>query len=201
MKTNVKRWNSMLSLLLFMALCASVTYWTLQWKKPKQRAVAAAMVTQPMIDPSMAATLFGGDQQAVAIASNYQLMGVVASKNGAGSAAIVSVDGKPAQALRVGSDVQAGVKISEVHAAYIVLSVGGVNQRVLLPEKNTNQPASPMQQGQGQQQIQQQMQIQQQKIQQQQIQQQMHQQGQQSNSYVPPQQQPQMMQQGVEHNN
>ncbi|WP_194270604.1 type II secretion system protein N [Glaciimonas soli] len=143
-KIKVKPANTILSLLLFMALCASLTYWTLQWMKPKQRPVAAPLVVQQAIDPAAAANLFGGDLQPVAIASNYQLLGVVAAKNGTGSAAIVSVDGKPAQALRVGSDIQPGVQISEVHPDYILLSNGGVNQRVVLPQKSNNAPAAPM---------------------------------------------------------
>src|SRR5450830_1332178 len=134
MRIDAKRLAGLSSLLLFMALCASLTYWSMQWLVPKQRAVQPAAAA-PQINLSLAAEVFGSASQTMANSGNYQLMGVLAADNDADSVAIVSADGKPARALRVGVDVENGVHISEIHPTYIVLSVGGVDQRVALPEK------------------------------------------------------------------
>jgi general secretion pathway protein C len=78
--------------------------------------------------------MFGGRAANVALASNYQLKGVVMASNPADSAAIIGIDGKPAQSWNVGQQLQSGVTIKEVHASYIVLNEGGLMKRVELPE-------------------------------------------------------------------
>jgi general secretion pathway protein C len=125
------------------ALSASLAYWGLQLFKPQQRPIAAAPMA-PAPEPSLdaAKSLFGG-QSAVAVASNYQLKGVVAAGDGRDSAAIVAVDGKPAMALAVGRDVAPGVTVREIHPKYVLLSEGGVVKRIDLasdagPQNNPN---------------------------------------------------------------
>jgi general secretion pathway protein C len=103
-----------------------------------------------VIEPSAdaAATLFGGNQVAVA-ASNYQLTGVIAS--GAQGVAILVVDGQPAKAVKIGKEILPGVTVQEVHPRYVMLAEGGVPKRVELapdarPAAEMSMPAAqPMQ--------------------------------------------------------
>ncbi|CAN5368915.1 hypothetical protein BH11PSE11_BH11PSE11_35870 [soil metagenome] len=137
----MKRWPAIVSFLLFSALCASIAYWAMQFFKPVARQVAP-QAQAPKTEYSMdaAARLFGGQKAtAVAVASNYALKGVVVSRNPRDSIAILETDGKPAQAIRLGSDVMRGVKVEEVHAQYVLLSEGGVQKRVQLPQNATPQ--------------------------------------------------------------
>lgn len=127
----MKRLPIVLTLLALIALAASIAYWVLQLYKPAQRPIAASPVlaaAEPAIDA--AATLFGG-QASAAVATNYQLTGVVAA--GADSVAIIAATGQPAKAVRVGKEIMPGVLVSEVHARYVMLSDGGVMKRIDLP--------------------------------------------------------------------
>jgi general secretion pathway protein C len=139
----MKRWPVVASFVLFIALCASVTYWAMQLFKPPMRPVAAP---PPSVRPpppiEAAAGLFGGRAASVAVASNYQLKGVVVSGNAKESVAILSADGKPAQAVRMDAEVAPGVTVKEVHRQYILLSDGGVSKRVELPEEAKGQTAA-----------------------------------------------------------
>lgn len=116
------------------ALTASLAYWGLQLFKPQQRMIAAAPMA-PAPEPSIAAAqgLFGG-QVSVAVASNYVLKGVVAARNGGSdSAAIVSIDNKPATAAGVGREIAPGVVVKEVHDKYVLLADNGAVKRLDLP--------------------------------------------------------------------
>lgn len=135
----MKRWPVIASFILFIALCASAAYWAMQLFKPPLRAVAAPPPSaQPAPNLSAAAGLFGGRTN-VAVASNYQLKGVVVSGNATDSVAILATDGKPAQAVRINAEVVSGVTIKEVHRRYVLLSENGVTKRVELPEDAKNQ--------------------------------------------------------------
>ncbi|MBA5685695.1 type II secretion system protein N [Rugamonas apoptosis] len=126
----MKRLPFILTVAAVAALSASLAYWGLQLFKPQQRPIAAAPMA-PAPEPSLDAAkgLFGG-QIAVAVASNYQLKGVVAAGDGRDSAAILAVDNKPAVALAVGREVVPGVTVKEVHPKYVLLSEGGVAKRI-----------------------------------------------------------------------
>lgn len=123
----MKRLPLLLSFVALIALSASLAYWGLQLYQPQQRPLAAAAppaMPEPPIDA--AASLFGG--QAAALATNYQLTGVIAA--GRDSAAILVAEGKPPQALKVGRELAPGVRITAVHPRYVVLSEGGVLKRI-----------------------------------------------------------------------
>jgi general secretion pathway protein C len=128
----MKRLPLFVTVLAVVLLSASLAYWGLQLFKPQQRAIAA-----PPAQPAMALNidaakgLFGG-QIAVAAVSNYQLKGVVAAR-GNDSAAILSVDNKPAESVAVGKEIAPGVVVKEVHPKFVVLSEGGVIKRIDLP--------------------------------------------------------------------
>lgn len=131
----MKRWPLLVSFVLFIALCVSATYWGLQFYKPPARAVAApppAVAAPP--DPRAAVVLFGGRQGPVAVATNYQLRGVVASGTNGESVAILAADGKPPEAIRANREIQPGVIVKEVHPRYVLLQDNGVIKRVELPD-------------------------------------------------------------------
>lgn len=128
----MKRLPLIVTVLAVVLLSASLAYWGLQLFKPQQRAIAAPPPAPPMgVNLDAAKGLFGG-QVSVAAVSNYQLKGVVAAR-GEDSAAIISVDNKPAVALAVGKEVLPGVIVKEVHERHVLLSEGGVIKRVDLP--------------------------------------------------------------------
>ncbi|TCS37784.1 type II secretion system protein C (GspC) [Paucimonas lemoignei] len=128
------------SFILFIALCASVAYWGLQLFKPAERPVAPPPATaQAEVRVDAAASLFGGRPAAVAVASNYELKGVLMSGTARESAVILSADGKPAVAIPVGKEIMPGVVLKEVHPMYVVLTENGVPKRVELPESARGQ--------------------------------------------------------------
>ncbi|GAB3540825.1 hypothetical protein GCM10027343_10490 [Noviherbaspirillum agri] len=137
---NMKRLPLVASFVLFIALCASVAYWAMQLFKPPLRPVAAPpQAAQAEIRPDAAASLFGGSAQKAAVASNYQLKGIIFSGSPRNSVAILSADGKPAQAVRVDMEVAPGVIVKEVHPEYVLLSDNGATKRVELPENAKGQ--------------------------------------------------------------
>jgi general secretion pathway protein C len=128
----MKRLPLLVTVLAVAALSASLAYWGLQLFKPQQRPIAAVpMQAAPEANIDAAKGLFGG-QIAAAVASNYQLKGVVAA-NGPDSAAIIAADGKPAMAYGLGREVAPGVTVKEVHPKYVLLSDGGAVKRIDLP--------------------------------------------------------------------
>ena len=130
----MKRLPLITSFVLFIALCASSAYWAMQLFRPPQRAVAAAPRTaQPAVRLDAAASLLGGRSTA-AVASNFQLKGVVVAGDPAESVAILAANGKPPQAIRTDKEVVPGVTVKEINSRYVLLSEGGVIKRVDLPE-------------------------------------------------------------------
>jgi general secretion pathway protein C len=131
----MKRWPLVASFLLFIAVCASAAYWAMDLFQPPPRPVAAPpRVAASDVRVEDATGLFGGRAGKVAVASNYQLRGVIFSGRGPESVAILSANGKPAQAIRVNAEVLPGVTVKEVHRDHVLLSEGGVSKRVELPE-------------------------------------------------------------------
>lgn len=129
----MKRMPLIASFVLFIALCVSVAFWAMQLFNPPLRAVAAppqAGQSAPSLDA--AASLLGGRSN-TAVASNFQLKGVVVASDPAESVAILSANGKAALAIRTNRDVQPGVTLVEVHRDHVLLSEGGMIKRVDLP--------------------------------------------------------------------
>jgi general secretion pathway protein C len=121
------------SFILFVALCASVAYWGMQLFKPPVRPVAAPHEVKPEIHPEAVSMIFGGRPPSTAVASNYQLKGVVVSGTPDESVAILETMGKPPKAVAVNAEVTSGVVVKEVHPKYVILTEGGVAKRVELP--------------------------------------------------------------------
>ena len=129
----MKRWPLITSFALFIALCASAAYWAMQYFKPPMRVIAEPLqVERPAPKLDAAAALLGGRPTA-AVASNFQLTGVVVSGNPAESVALLATNGKPAKAVRTNHEVMPGVTVKEVHRDHVLLSEGGMVKRVDLP--------------------------------------------------------------------
>lgn len=127
------------SFVLFIAVCVSIAFWAMQLFKPPVRPVAPPQTAKQEISLDAAAALFGGRQAAMAVASNFQLKGVIMSGSPGESIAILSADGKPATATRVSQEVMPGVTVKEVHPHYVLLVEHGVSKRVDLPESARGQ--------------------------------------------------------------
>lgn len=131
----MKRGPLVATFVLFIAACVSAAYWAMQLFKPTLRPVAAPPQTvqyAPRLDA--AAALFGG-HQTVAVASSFQLKGVVVASNAPESVAILAAGGRPAQAVRINQEVMPGVTVKEVQQSHVMLLENGVIKRVELPEK------------------------------------------------------------------
>ena len=142
-----KRFPLLTSFVLFVALCASITYWTIYFVKPADRPLAVKAQDGPIEIPlEVAAGLFGGRAAKVAVASNFQLKGVIFAANATDGVAILGADGKPPVASRVNGEVMPGVTVKEVHRGYVLLSENGSIKRVELQEgaKNPMQFESPV---------------------------------------------------------
>ncbi|MBI5429356.1 MAG: hypothetical protein HY938_02735 [Nitrosomonadales bacterium] len=130
----MKRLPLITTFALFIALCISAAYWTMQLFKPPVRAIAAPpQASQPAPRLDAAAGLLGG-RTSFAVASNFQLKGVVVASDPAESVAILSANGKPAQAVRTHREVVPGVTVTEVQRDHVLLSEGGMVKRVELPK-------------------------------------------------------------------
>lgn len=130
----MKRLPLLMSFVMFVLLCMSLTYWGMQVIKPKVRPVNAPVNTNT-VEPGEGqwGSLFGRNPLAEAAVSNYQLKGVVVAAHALDSAAILSADGKPPQTIAVGKELSPGVTLQEVHTTHIVISEAGAIKRVDLP--------------------------------------------------------------------
>jgi Type II secretion system protein C len=129
----MKRLPLITSFVLFIALCMSAAYWSMQLFNPPLRAVAAPPSAQATPSLDAAANLLGGHAVAV-VSSNFQLTGVVMASNPADSVAILVASGKKPQAVRTNAEVMPGVTVKEVQRDHVLLSERGVIKRVDLPK-------------------------------------------------------------------
>ncbi len=131
----MKRMPLLASFLLFLLLCMSLTYWALRIFNPKSREVIAPTAVASF-EPSVGqwGGIFGRNPVAEAAPSNYQLKGVVVAKENGISSAIVIADGKAPQAIQIGRELAPGVRLQEVHEAYVVISESGAMKRIELPQ-------------------------------------------------------------------
>lgn len=129
----MQRAPTLIAFLLFLALCASLSYWLLQWMAPAPRPVAALPPATRALPPlAAAANLFGGRAQAAAL-GNVQLKGIIRSGSPEGSVAIIALEGKPARALRANAEVASGLTVKAINAHSVVLSDRGAERELTLP--------------------------------------------------------------------
>jgi len=135
----MKRLPLITSFILFIALCVSLAYWAMQIFKPPPRAIAAPpQAERPAPSLEAAASLLGG-RTSFAVASNFQLKGVVVASNPAESVAILAANGKPAQAVRTNREIMPGITVQEVQSNFVLLSENGAVKRVELTEEAKRQ--------------------------------------------------------------
>jgi general secretion pathway protein C len=136
---NSGRWApALVSLLMFALLCGLLVYWAMQLLAPPVTIAPSGSLVgnQAAIDTSSARTLFGSADGRPAAAPprrasvKVDVFGVVASAERA--AAILGIDGKPAQAYGVGQPIDGDedFTITEVSASEVVLDRGGEEIRV-----------------------------------------------------------------------
>lgn len=142
MNSALKRLPALTAVALFVALCASATYWALQWLAPTPRAVAAPVVSErAMPAVASAANLFGGATKGGAMV-NVQLRGILHAGRESGSVAILTADGKPPMFFRLNAEVMPGVTVKAIHAKTVVLSDRGVERELALPAFATQEGAA-----------------------------------------------------------
>ena len=130
----MKRLPVIASFLLFLMLCASITYWALQWMAPSTRPLIVPMpVERALPEMSAAANLFGGNAEAIS-AISVQLSGIIMANRGADSVAIIALPGKPARSLHLNAEVIEGLVVKKINSRSVVLSERGVDREVRLPE-------------------------------------------------------------------
>jgi general secretion pathway protein C len=142
MRIDARRWNTIVTFALFVALCMSATYWATQLFRPAQRVLAEAAPSDTGVNLEAAAGLFGGRGNRQA-AVNYQLKGVVLASDPTQSVAILSENGKPPRAIRSGGEIAQNVRVKEVQQQYVLLSDGGAVTRIDLPAPKSASIASP----------------------------------------------------------
>jgi general secretion pathway protein C len=130
----MKRLPVIASFLLFLMLCASITYWLLQWMAPSTRPLIVPVpVERALPEMSAAANLFGGNAEAIS-AISVQLSGIIMADRGADSVALIALPGKPARSLHVNAEVIEGLVVKKINSRRVVLSERGVDREVRLPE-------------------------------------------------------------------
>lgn len=122
-----------LSLLLLLAVLASLAWWGNFFFRQGKAEAAPEPVAAQDADLSQVSTLFG--EEALVGVSQYRLLGVVVAKVPEESIAILGEEGKPGTPIRVGLEVTPGVTVKEVGEGYAVLAEGGKSTRLVLPEK------------------------------------------------------------------
>lgn len=121
------------SLVLFIALCALATYWVLTFSAMRTIPVpqTARVAQTEAIETGAVATLFGGSAQSGV--RDVQLIGVVADVDDGAGAAIVSLDGGPAKAVRAGTALSQQIRLVAIHGRSVVIERNGVRQEIELP--------------------------------------------------------------------
>ncbi|MCP3023325.1 type II secretion system protein N [Cupriavidus basilensis] len=121
------------ALVLFVALCALATRWALTFSAMQTIAVpnAARVAQTEAVETGAAGTLFGGNAQSGV--RDVQLIGVVADIGSGAGAAIVSLDGGPAKAVRAGTALSPQIRLTEVRDRGVVIERNGVRQEIALP--------------------------------------------------------------------
>lgn len=121
------------SFLFFISVWVSLSFWLRLWLLPTLPAEPTFTVAEQSIPPiSSAANLFGGSQQASALAS-VQLNGVIRSTRPQESVVIIAAEGGPPRALRLHSEVMPGIVVKEINSRSVILSGKGAERELALP--------------------------------------------------------------------
>lgn len=134
------RTRSALNLALLLGIAASGTWWTLPWigaEAPAARVVAAP-TSDPLersqsVDMTATARLFGMAVAGPVAKPKTQLVGVIAQGGRGRGVALLTTDGQPAQAYRVGDAVTAARTLTAVRADGVTLTGTAGNEEIPLP--------------------------------------------------------------------
>lgn len=126
---------------LVLALAATITGWALDFstQRTPSEPVRPVIVGNPAArtqaaDIAPIAFLFGA--RPGADGSDIRLVGVIAQGSRGKGIALLAVDGQPAQALRAGEEIAAGVTLAEVRADRVLVSRSGATQEIPLPARS-----------------------------------------------------------------
>jgi general secretion pathway protein C len=130
-------------------LAWQLAHWT--WVFVTPRPVAATDDTVQGVDMAAVARLFGAAPPSAggAPAGGLRLKGVVAPTPGIAASAIFSTGSGRDLAVYVEGEVQPGVRLVEVHPQHVVLSRGGVRERLDLETARSANASAPVQPRQG----------------------------------------------------
>jgi general secretion pathway protein C len=130
----MKRLPLLCSFILFILLCASVTYWVLQWTAPATRALQVRAPSEPTLpDIAAAAQLFGGASAAATI-TPLQLSGIIYASKASERVAIIATEAKPARALRLHAEVAPGIIIKQINQRSVVVLENSQQRVIPLPK-------------------------------------------------------------------
>lgn len=130
----MKRLPLLCSFILFILLCASVTYWVLQWTAPATRALQVRAPSEPTLpDISAAAQLFGGASSATTV-TPLQLSGIIYASKASERVAIIAAEAKPARALRLYAEVVPGITIHQINQRSVVVLENSQQRVIPLPK-------------------------------------------------------------------
>ncbi|MCY7369933.1 MAG: general secretion pathway protein C [Polaromonas sp.] len=119
--------RSSLTLLVWALAAASCVYWGLKISSGSgmPSALPVAAPAPPGVDPLLVSRLLGaveqGPQSQPVAASRFSLIGVLGGTAG-GGAALIAIDGKPAQPFRAGSQIEEGVFLKSASARQVTLA-------------------------------------------------------------------------------
>jgi len=117
---------------LVLVLAWQLAYWTWIFLAPPSTP-STAPSREGAVDLAAAARLFGGTAASApgtASPSGLRLKGVVAPTPGVAASAIFSTGSGRDLSIFVGNEIQPGVKLSEVYPDHVIVSRGGVAERV-----------------------------------------------------------------------
>jgi general secretion pathway protein C len=130
---------------LVLVLAWQLAYWTWVFATPAPNA-SAPPPSQAAVDLAVAARLFGGtaSQPAQGAASaGLRLKGVVAPTPGVAASAIFSTGSGRDLAIFIGSEIQPGLKLAEVHPDHVIVDRAGVAERIDLETRRSAGTSSP----------------------------------------------------------
>ena len=118
---------------LVIVLAWQLARWTWIFATPPVASSSSGPTAEAPVDLAVAAKLFGGSAShstAGGAASTLRLKGVVAPTPGVAASAIFSTGSGRDLSIFIGSEVQPGVKLKEVHPDHVILARAGIDERI-----------------------------------------------------------------------
>jgi general secretion pathway protein C len=131
-------------LLAFSALAACLAYWAMQLLAPQAPVASSGVVAEKSatLDLSGAGNLFGSVNKATVSAApapavSIQIQGLIATRSMSKATAILTIDGRPAQAFALGDSLGNGTRLIEITPAGIAIEKDGQKSSIALPVRQT----------------------------------------------------------------